>query len=108
MTEEENTESNIRAAMNKVAESIEPTVSQLVNTEDGPADKQVLIRTNETERERWKNAAESEKVTLSAWIRNALNEEASRILDCPHPIELIRFYPWAGGKKVCTRCRQRL
>lgn len=100
--------SNIRAAMDKVAESIEPTISPNTNSEEGPADKQVLIRTNEIERERWKNAAEKEGMTLSAWIRSALNQSASNVLDCPHPIELIRFYPWAGGKKVCTRCRQRL
>lgn len=100
--------SNIRAAMDKVAESIEPTISATNNSEEGPADKQVLIRTNEPERERWKNAAEKEGMTLSAWIRKALNESASNVLDCPHPMDMIRFYPWAGGKKVCTRCRQRL
>jgi hypothetical protein len=100
--------SNIRAAMDKVAESIEPTIAASNIDEDGPADKQVLIRTNEAERERWKSAAEKEAMTLSAWIRKALNESASNVLDCPHPIDLIRFYPWAGGKKVCTRCRQRL
>jgi hypothetical protein len=100
--------SNIRAAMDKVAESIEPTIATSNIDEEGPADKQVLIRTNEAERERWKSAAEKEAMTLSAWIRKALNESASNVLDCPHPIDLIRFYPWAGGKKVCTRCRQRL
>lgn len=101
-------ENNIRAAMDKVAETIEPTISPIPKHDDGPADKQVLIRTNEAERERWKQAADHEQMTLSAWIRKALNESASSVLDCPHPIELIRFYPWAGGKKVCTRCRQRL
>jgi hypothetical protein len=100
--------SNIRAAMDKVAESLEPTISPTNNPDDGPADKQVLIRTNEVERDRWKSAADHEGMTLSAWIRKALNDSASNILDCPHPMELIRFYPWAGGKKVCTRCRQRL
>lgn len=94
--------------MNKVAETIEPTISPSIPGDGGPADKQVLIRTNESERERWKQAADTEQMTLSAWIRKALNESASSVLDCPHPIELIRFYPWAGGKKVCTRCRQRL
>jgi hypothetical protein len=100
--------SNIRAAMNKVAESIDPTISAAITEDGGPADKQVLIRTNEAERERWKQAAEHEGMTVSAWIRKALNDSASNILDCPHPMDMIRFYPWAGGKKVCTRCRQRL
>lgn len=100
--------SNIRAAMNKVAESLDPTISPVISDDSGPADKQVLIRTNESERNRWKHAAELEGETLSAWIRKSLNDSASVVLDCPHPIELIRFYPWAGGKKVCTRCRQRL
>lgn len=94
--------------MDKVAESLEPTISSAITDDGGPADKQVLIRTNEAERDRWKQAADTEGMTLSAWIRQMLNQCASNVLDCPHPIELIRFYPWAGGKKVCTRCRQRL
>jgi hypothetical protein len=96
---------NIRVAMDKVAETLTPTVSPLIDASDGPADKQVLIRTNDYERGRWKEAANIEQVTLSAWIRNILNSEAKRLLECDHPMEMMRFYPWA---KICTKCGNRL
>lgn len=96
---------NIRAAMDKVAETITPSVSRSIDPEDGPADKQVLIRTNDSERNRWKEAASIEQVTLSAWIRNVLNSEAKRLLECEHPMNMVRFYPWA---KICTKCGNRL
>jgi hypothetical protein len=96
---------NIRTAMDKVAETLTPTVSPLINAVDGPADKQVLIRTNDYERNRWKEAATLEQVTLSAWIRNTLNSEAKRLLECEHPLNMMRFYPWA---KICTKCGARL
>jgi len=108
MNEEQQEIGNLRAAMDKVAETLEPTISPGPNNDDGPADKQVLIRTNDAERDRWKDAAAKDQLSLSAWIRKSLNQSASDVLDCPHPMEMIRFYPWAGGKKVCTRCRQRL
>jgi hypothetical protein len=96
---------NIRAAMDKVAETLTPSISASIDAEDGPADKQVLIRTNDYERNRWKEAASIEQVTLSSWIRTILNAEAKRMLECDHPMEMMRFYPWA---KICTKCGNRL
>jgi hypothetical protein len=96
---------NIRAAMDKVAETLTPSISMSIDTEDGPADKQVLIRTNDYERNRWKEAASLEQVTLSSWIRTILNAEAKRLLECDHPMNMVRFYPWA---KICTKCGNRL
>jgi hypothetical protein len=98
-------ESNIKAAMDKVAENISPTVSSIVKDDDGPADKQVLIRTTDSERDRWKQASGLEQETLSAWIRNTLNAEAKRLLECDHPMNMVRFYPWA---KICQKCGKRL
>jgi len=99
-------QSNVAAAMGKVAETIKPTISRGTRTDDNtPSDKQVLIRTTDLERERWKQAATHEQVTLSSWIRNILNAEAKRILECDHPMNMMRFYPWA---KICTKCGQRL
>lgn len=98
-------ENNIRAAMDKVAESLIPSVSSSISPGDGPADKQVLIRTTDQERERWKNAAAQEQMNLSAWIRAHLNAEAKRILECEHPMNMMKIYPWA---KICTKCGQRL
>ena len=77
---------NIRAAMDKVAETLTPSISMSIDAEDGPADKQVLIRTNDYERNRWKEAASLEQVTLSSWIRTILNAEAKRLLECDHPM----------------------
>ena len=98
-------EDNIASAMAKVAETIGTSVSPIVKPDDGPADKQVLIRTTDYERDRWKQASEKEQLTLSAWIRNVLNAEAKRLLECEHPMNMVRFYPWS---KVCMRCGQRL
>lgn len=96
---------NIRAAMDKVAETLTPSISMSIDAEDGPADKQVLIRTNDYERNRWKEAASLEQITLSSWIRTILNAEAKRLLECDHPMNMVRFYPWA---KICTKCGNRL
>lgn len=106
-TQNENPEdtSNIKSAMEKVAETISPSVSGIVKSDDGPADKQVLIRTTDYERDRWKQASNAEQITLSAWIRNTLNSEAKRLLECEHPMNMTRFYPWAT---ICTKCGKRL
>jgi hypothetical protein len=102
---EEPTNSNIRAAMDKVAENIDMSVSPLVKEDDGPADKQILIRTTDYERDRWKDASSKEQLTVSAWIRNTLNAEAKNILECSHPVEFVKYYPWA---RTCMKCGQRL
>jgi hypothetical protein len=107
MSQENNQEEtdNIRSAMDKVAETLTPSISTSIDAEDGPADKQVLIRTNDYERNRWKEAASIEQISLSAWIRTVLNSEAKRLLECDHPMNMVRFYPWS---KICTKCGKRL
>jgi predicted DNA-binding protein len=91
--------------MDKVAETLTPTVSSISKEDDGPADKQVLIRTTEPERERWKKAAEKEGITLSQFIREVLNKRANELLDCTHPVEFRRWYPWS---EFCLKCDSRL
>lgn len=95
--------SNIRVAMDKVAETLEPTMPTSVTSDGGPADKQVLIRTTDLERQNWKDAATKEGENLSAWIRKNLNEKANLILVCQHL--RLKVYPWAT---ICMDCRQRL
>lgn len=68
-------------------------------------DKQVLIRASEHDRDRWKESADRAGVTLSAWIRDSLNRSAAESLDCPHPLNSRRFYPWA---EICLACNTRL
>jgi hypothetical protein len=96
---------NIEAAMNHVAEDMDLTVSTRVSDDDGPADKQILIRATESDKERWKRAAEVAEVSLSALIRDTMNIKVTDILDCSHPMEFRQKYPWA---EFCTKCDIRL
>ena len=98
-------EDNVEAAMYEVAESMDLTVSPMAKEDDGPADKQVLIRATERDRERWKRAAEVAGVSLSALVREVMNTKATDILDCSHPPEYRKHYPWA---QFCTKCDMRL
>jgi len=97
-------DSNLAAAMNHVADNINLTVAPMPKVDDAPADKQVLIRATEYDRNRWKDASVKSGITLSSWIRDALNKEASNALDCPHPMHQMRFYPWAT---LCLECGMR-
>lgn len=95
----------MQAAVSKVAETLNPTVSTISKDDSGPADKQVLIRTTESEKEKWKNAAAKEGIPLSQFVRDTLNQRATELLDCSHPIEHRRWYPWA---EFCLKCDTRL
>lgn len=70
-----------------------------------PASKQVLIRANEVDHERWKRAAEKKGVSMSEFIRDCLNDRAKELLDCSHPLQMRRWYPWS---EMCLACGQRL
>lgn len=97
---------NLRAAMDKVVESISMTVAPIANKEDdGPAGAQVLIRTTIEEKERWRSAAEKEGITLSQMFRETMNKKATDILDCTHPLESRLTYPWS---EFCKKCDVRL
>ncbi len=91
--------------MDKVAESLNHTISPVAKEDDSPIDKSVLIRTTEIERERWKQAAAVDQITLSAWIRNHLNTAATKVLECEHPENMLKKYPWSI---TCTKCGKRL
>ena len=96
---------NVEAAMHEVAEDMDLTVSAMTKEDDGPADKQVLIRATERDRERWKRAAEKAGMSLSALVREVMNLKATDILDCSHPIQFRKSYPWS---EFCTKCDMRL
>jgi hypothetical protein len=99
-------EDNLEAAMNHEAEHMDPTIPPNTGSEPGnPATSQVLIRCTSQDRERWKTSAENRGLTLSDFIRQCLNAEAANILDCPHPINMRRYYPWA---EFCLECGMRL
>jgi hypothetical protein len=97
---------NIEAAMSKVAEVIEPTIGPSTGSEEGEtASKQVLIRATERDHERWKRAAEKEGISMSEFIRNCCNNAAGDILECQHPVEMRKTYPWS---ERCLSCGVRI
>lgn len=93
---------NVEAAMAKVAESITPTKKANTGVDAGAtATKQVLIRVSEEDHERWKTAADRDGSTLSDFLRKAANNAASEVLDCKHPIQFRKAYPWV---EKCVQC----
>lgn len=83
-------------------------LTKKANTEavpGAPADKQVIVRVTEEMRDYWKAAAEASGISLSEFIRDLVQEAAAQVLDCAHPREMLRTYPWST---VCLKCGQRL
>lgn len=64
---------------------------------------QVIVRVPAHTRERWKDAAERNRVSMSEFIRTAADDAASSVLDCPHRSR--RVYPWA---QICNDCGARI
>jgi hypothetical protein len=98
--------SEMRKAMDRVmSESKDMSIAPVGKDEESTVDKQVLIRASSFSRERWKMAADKSGVTLSAWIRHVLDNAASDLLDCSHPINRRKYYPWA---EFCLECGMRI
>jgi predicted DNA binding CopG/RHH family protein len=97
---------NIEAAMDKLAETLEPTRKPNTGSTPGdPAMKQVIIRATESDQERWKTAAEKQGLSLAEFVRRVCNDASARELDCPHPVHMRKVYPWS---ERCTACNKRL
>jgi hypothetical protein len=95
---------NLEMAMGEVADSIKPTRKPKTGAKDGEvAGKQVLIRATDEDHARWKDAAERRGVSMAELIRDAVNLTVKDVLDCPHPSNMKRFYPWAT---TCLQCGQ--
>jgi activator of 2-hydroxyglutaryl-CoA dehydratase len=93
---------NIEAAMAKVAETLAPTKKANTGVESGAtATKQVLIRVSEEDHERWKEASDRDGSTLSDFLRKAANAAASDVLDCKHPRQFRKSFPWV---EKCVQC----
>lgn len=92
--------------MEAVANTTSKTRSSNAGGESGdPANRQVLIRANSADHDRWKAAAAKTGVSLSEFIRDTLNKQSAELLDCQHPTHQRRFYPWA---EICLACGTRL
>lgn len=96
---------NLRAAIAREASDDDKAVSRDVSADGSPADKTVLVRLTADDRERWKLAADKMGITMSQMIRDSVNKSVSELLDCSHPVNQRRFYPWA---EFCLKCGLRL
>ena len=95
---------NLKAAVEKVAQNMDMTVSNAVG-DDGPTTKQVIVRTTDIDHERWKAASQKRGKSMSQFIRDAVNRQTTETLDCQHPTNMRRYYPWA---EFCLNCNTRL
>lgn len=97
---------NIEQAVTNEIQNGDLTIAPNTGATPGnPATAQVLIRCTEHDRERWKQAAELVGMNLSEYIRDTLTARTRDLLDCTHPENQRRNYPWA---EFCLRCGQRL
>ena len=96
--------SNLVAAIDREAHG-DKSISTEVSPEDGPADKNILVRLTNKDRERWKEASEKIGVTMSQLIRDAVNVKVIEVLDCSHPTNMRRYYPWS---EFCLKCSTRI
>jgi len=99
-------EDNLNSAVDHVAETMKLSrVSNIGSKPGAPASKQVLIRAIEGDHLRWKEAAEKSGVTLSEFIREALNAAAKDLLECSHPLEYRR---WNLRGERCLKCGMKI
>lgn len=97
---------NLEAAMEKIAETLKMTRKPSTGSKPGePAQKQVIVRASESDHIRWKSAAEKAGVSMAEFIREAVNEACANIMDCTHPENMRKKYPWS---EFCLRCEQRI
>lgn len=97
---------NLEVAMTKVSENLLMGRKRIGTGNAGePTQKQVIIRATESDHERWKRTAEIKGVSLAEMVRELCNKAASESLDCQHPAEYRKSYPWA---EKCTKCGTRL
>lgn len=95
---------NLESAMNQVAETIKPTRKADAKGDDTIA-KQVLFRASEHDHQRWKDAADKLGISMAEFIRECCNAKATELLDCPHPLNQRRWYPWS---EMCLQCGMRI
>ena len=115
ITPEEQPQDNLEAAMEKVAETLEPTRSRLVGKKkkdkDGTdlsstAQEQVLFRASAEDKEKWEKCAEHLGISMAEFLRISANEKAETAMQgCDHPIAFRRSYPWM---EECLKCGVRL
>lgn len=100
---------NIQAAVDAVMDSEPLTRKANTNSKPGkPATKQVLVRITQEDHDEWKAAAELMGVSMSELAREAIRKFIKahyESLECQHPMENRKVYPWA---EICAKCGKRL
>lgn len=101
----------VEAMNDVVSEMTDTNIKPVMPTDDepgSPADKQMLVRCTEAEKELWKKAADSNKETLAAYVRRVLTKDAEIATTCQHPQHQVKFYPWGQPQFYCLKCSSRI
>jgi len=99
-------EDNLEAAMDAVAESLVPTRGKSTGASKGEqAQSQILIRATTEDHELIKSAAAHMGVSMSEFVRTTAVDKARTLVQCQHPKEHRRVYPWS---EVCLKCHKKL
>lgn len=97
---------NIEAAMDAVASSAAPTRKKSTGAKSGEqAQSQILIRATPEDHELIKRAAAHEGISMSEFVRRVAVQKASESVECQHPQNLRKRYPWAD---FCLKCGARV
>lgn len=95
---------NLGPAMDKIAETLNPTISK-PGKKGSPAQAQILVRVTTETRDRWKQAAEHTGKPVSDFIRDLVNGAANEILECSHPTNMRRTNI---RHEYCLKCGKQL
>jgi len=97
---------NVEAAMDAVANTEAPTRKQSTGAKRGEqAQSQILIRATPEDHELIKRAAAHEGISMSEFVRRVAVQKASESVECQHPANYHKRYPWAD---FCLKCGQRI
>lgn len=96
---------NLGPAMDQAIESLGLGRQSRSGVEPGGKAVQILIRAPEETRDRWKQAADLCGVSVTEFVRRVVDERTTELLDCTHPAQYRKRYPWS---ETCTRCGTRL
>ncbi len=115
MSEGTPAEDNLEIAMDKIAETLEPTRSRLVGKKkkdkDGTdlsstAQEQVLFRASSEDKQKWEECAKHLGISMAEFLRVSANEKVERsTVVCDHPVEFRKIYPW---REDCLKCGKNL
>lgn len=101
----------VEAMNDVVSDMTDIDVKPVTPTDDepgAPADKQLLVRCTEAEKDLWKKAAVANNETMAAYVRRVLNEDAQKSTTCSHPRHQVKVYPWGSPPFFCLVCKTRI